>query len=270
MLPSEKKALPIPLAFIWRKIHSLMGLGLTIFLFFHLYTNSQAAFWIGDDGKSYIQSVNSIQEIPYLRIFELLVLAVPLAIHGIFGIYYLKTGLGNAYLNSGKDPYLPEYERNRAYTWQRITSWLLLVGILFHVAHMRFIEAPFPSTEGTYLVSLTMDDGLNALASRLKVPLQKEPSGLVIARASDFGTAELLMVRETFKSPIMMFLYTIFVLAACFHAFNGLWTFSITWGISLSERTQSLFLRFTTFLMFLTTFLGLSTIYLTYYVNLRG
>lgn len=260
----------IPSAFLWRKAHSLTGFGLTIFLFFHLYTNSQTAFWIGDEGKSYIHSVNSIQEIPYLRVIELLLLALPLAIHGLFGIYYLKTGKENAYSSSFKDPYLPEYRRNQAYTWQRVTSWLLLVGIVFHVAHMRFIDAPVTTSEGVYSVPLTMDDGLNTLANRLNVSLQKGGAeGHVMAHAKDFGTAELLMVRETFKAPLMIFLYTIFVLAACFHAFNGLWTFSITWGIVLSERTQALFLKLTTFLMFLTTFFGLSTIYLTYWVNLR-
>jgi succinate dehydrogenase / fumarate reductase cytochrome b subunit len=77
------------------------------------------------------------------------------------------------------------------------------------------------------------------------------------------------MVRETFKSPVMMVFYTIFVLAACFHAFNGLWTFMITWGVTLSDRSQKLMLVISTILMLIVTFLGLATIYLTYYVNLR-
>jgi succinate dehydrogenase / fumarate reductase cytochrome b subunit len=51
----------------------------------------------------------------------------------------------------------------------------------------------------------------------------------------DFGTALLLVVRDNFKIPWVCFLYTLFVLAACFHAGNGLWTFAISWGISLNE-----------------------------------
>jgi len=49
--------------------------------------------------------------------------------------------------------------------------------------------------------------------------------GQVIAVANDFGTVSLPAVRDTFKNPIYVGLYTIFVLAACFHGFNGLWTF---------------------------------------------
>lgn len=257
----------LPAAFIWRRLHSLAGIGLVIFIVFHLFTNSQAAFWIGDDGRAYIHSVNSIHEIPYLQVVEFLLLALPIAIHAIWGIYYLWTSESNSYGNTGNTPYLPEYGRNHAYTWQRITSWILLVGIAAHVVHMRFVEQPLKLPNG-YEIALTEDSGLHALSSRLDVKLE-ERSGQVMAIAKDFGTAELLMVREAFKTPWIMALYTIFVLAACFHAFNGLWTFLITWGVTLSVRIQRTFLMISTALMFIVAFLGLSTIYLTYWVNLR-
>jgi len=60
----------------------------------------------------------------------------------------------------------------------------------------------------------------------------------LIAVAPTPGPAILLMVRDTFKSPLMAILYTVFVLAAAFHAFNGFWTFLITWGALLSYRSQ--------------------------------
>ncbi len=241
-----------------------------IFIIFHLITNSQAALF-GDDGRIYIESVNAIQHMPYLRIMEVLLLALPLLIHSIWGLYYLTTGQNNSYANTGHTPYLPEYNRNHAYTWQRITSYLLLIGIIVHVLHMRFVDAPtvhYMDSQTTYTIPLTMDSGLNALADRLDVKLVPEEDR-ILAVAKDFGTAELLMVRNAFKDPWIMSFYTIFVLAACFHAFNGLWSFMITWGVTLSVRIQRAFLWFTTALMFLMTFLGLATIYLTYWVNLR-
>lgn len=259
-----------PSAFIWRRLQSLAGFGLVIFIIFHLITNSQAALF-GDDGRIYIESVNAIQHMPYLRIMEVLLLAIPLLIHSIWGVYYLTTGQSNSYANTGHTPYLPEYNRNHAYTWQRLTSYLLLIGIVVHVLHMRFVDAPVMhnvDSHITYTVPLTDDPGLNALADRLDVKLDHQKDQ-VIAVAKDFGTAELLMVRDAFKEPWIMGFYTIFVLAACFHAFNGLWTFMITWGVTLSVRVQRLFLWMTTALMFLMTFLGLATIYLTYWVNLR-
>lgn len=265
-LASASKFL-FPSAFLWRRLHSLAGFGLVLFLLFHLFTNVQAALWIGDDGKGFIRSVNGIQSIPFLRVVELVLIAMPLVIHAMWGVYYLLTGKSNSYGDTGTTPYLPEYTRNRAYTWQRITSWLLLAGIAGHIMHMYIMERPVERSDG-YAVFLTSDSGLKTVASRLHVELENTSSGLY-GVAKDFGTAELLMVREAFKNPVIMGLYTLFVLAACFHAFNGLWTFMITWGITLSTRSQRFFLKVATFLMFLTTFFGLAAIYLTYWVNLR-
>lgn len=257
----------IPGAFWLRRAHSLAGLVLVVYIIFHLFTNMQAAFF--DDGRTFIRSVNAIHEIPLLNVVEILIIALPLAIHALFGIRILLTGKANSYGYDGKNPYLPEYGRNRAYTWQRITSWLLLAGIALHVVQMRFVDAPIKIGENQFEVLVTQDPGLATLAPRLGVELMEKERGFV-AIAKDFGTAELLMVRETFKSPLMMLFYTIFVLAACFHAFNGLWTFMITWGVVLSEGAQAMMLKGATFLMFLVTFFGLSAIYLTYWVSLRS
>lgn len=304
----------IPQAFIWRRVHSLFGLWLVIFLIEHLFINSQAALWIGDDGANFIQSANSLESWPYLQVFEVLLLGLPLMIHTIWGIKYLLTAKYNSYGGNGKEPYLPNYSRNHAYTWQRITSWILILGILAHVIHMRFIEHPMNFKHGTqsdFVVKIGMDSGLVSLAKRLNVQLydgdqlnqavhlmglrdsNSDKEGLVyghsflssqevdtlkkmalgpqqtFALAKDFGTAELLMLRDTFKKPIMLLLYTLFVLAACYHAFNGLWTFMITWGITLSQRSQSWMLKVSTLLMIGVGLLGLSSIWITYWINLK-
>src|ERR1700733_1131343 len=132
----------IPWAFVIRRLHSLTGLWLAAYLILHLFTNSQAAFLIGDDGSGFIHSVNSIHELPYLPIIEMTLLGVPILIHALWGIQYALSAKYNSFGNTGKTPYLPEYPRNRAFTWQRITSWLLVFGILAHIVHMRFIEYP--------------------------------------------------------------------------------------------------------------------------------
>jgi succinate dehydrogenase / fumarate reductase cytochrome b subunit len=288
----------IPRSFIARRAHSIFGLFLAIFLFFHLFTNSQAALLIGDDGKGFIHGVNGIHDLPYLPLIELGFLALPILIHAAWGLKYLRTAEYNSFGGDGSTPYLPEYGRNRAYTWQRITSWILLFAIVAHVVQMRFYEAPLRVSRAAdthYLVKVTEDEGLASVSRRLGIVVYKEASiqsmhlgndeenarfvqaiqkldigqGEAVVVATSFGAAELMMLRETFKSPLMMFLYTVFVLAACFHAFNGMWTFCITWGITLSTRSQALMLKATTFLMVLVAFFGLAAIYLTYWVNLR-
>ncbi len=300
---------PIPRTFFWRRIHSLVGLWLVIYIILHLLTNSQAALLIGDDGEGFISSVNSIHKLPYLPLLELLVIALPFLIHACWGISYLRTSKMNSFKSDGSTPSLEGYSRNRAYSWQRITSWILLVGIIAHVIHMRVIEYPSSAQVGSqryYIVRLQDDAGLATLAKRLdvklinsqQVPQLSQPSEeanqavlqqeknqsshlsqvlqaanlqkhQVAAVAKDFGTAELLMVRETFKSPIMIVLYSFFVIAACYHAFNGLWTFLFKWGVTLTERSRVIYLRVCLFLMVIVTFLGLAAAWGTYWINLR-
>jgi succinate dehydrogenase / fumarate reductase cytochrome b subunit len=93
--------------------------------------------------------------------------------------------------------------------------------------------------------------------------------GQVMGVTKNFGTAELLVVRDTFKDPLYVGLYTIFVLAACFHAFNGLWTFMITWGVVLRMSAQRSMVKFCWGLMALVAFLGLISVWGTYWLNLR-
>jgi succinate dehydrogenase / fumarate reductase cytochrome b subunit len=90
----------------------------------------------------------------------------------------------------------------------------------------------------------------------------------VVASSTSIATVILLTVRDTMKSVEMALLYSIFVLAAVFHAFNGLWTFCIVWGITLSDRSQAGMRRVSTALMLGVAALGLSAIWGTYWLNL--
>ena len=308
----------VPGAFILRRLHSLTGFWLSIFLIEHLLTNSQAALWIGDDGKGFIHGVNLIKNLPYLQVIEIFLLGVPIVIHMVWGILYARTGVSNSMKSDGSAPALTEFPRNHAYTWQRITSWILVFLLVGHIVHMRFIEYPVSAkvdAKTYYMTRVNYDEGLPTVAERLnarlydrdRIELQKKQvisgrlltagvsnserlevqnelqeqefiealnkrplgPGQVIVVAPDFGTATLFLVRDTFKVPIMLALYTIFVLSACFHGYNGLWTFLITWGVSLTERSQRLMRMVSNTLMAVIAFLGLAAIWGTYWVNLR-
>jgi len=321
-------------------MHSFTGLWLVLFLIEHLLTNSQAALWFDDDGSGFVRGVNFIQSLPYLHAIELFLLGVPFLIHMAWGVKYLRTGKSNAFPSDGTTPSLTEYSRNHAYTWQRITSWILLFAVVAHVVQMRFINYPSSAKLGHqefYMVKLSLDSGLYPVAARLNVELfdqqrieqqtaqwnetvddvtraqaglgaslfdamigvfvpfeedgqkgvevqknkqqvkfletlkeRKIESGEVIAVASDFGTAELLVVRETFKMPLMLVLYSGFVLAAAFHGFNGLWTFLITWGVSLTPKSQIMMRKLSVLLTLLIALLGFAAIWGTYLVTLKN
>ncbi len=92
----------------------------------------------------------------------------------------------------------------------------------------------------------------------------------VILVTDSFGTSQLMNVRDVFKSPIKAVLYTIFVIAAVFHGFNGLWAFTITWGLVVKQVSQRRMLKLCMGMMFLLGFLGLSAVWGTYWVNLRS
>lgn len=278
----------IPQAFVWKRLHSLMGIWLTAFLTLHLFTNSQAALLIGDEHSGFIRSVNDIHNLPYLLVIELLLLGIPFFVHIVWGIQYLRTAAFNSGRTDGSSPSLTGYSRNHGYTWQRLTAWVLIFLVAGHVIQMRFLGAPLPIEEGHlshYLISLHEDAGLPAAAERVGATLhtpaeaqthwpqmhwaETAPSSSsahrVIAAAPNFGAAELLMVRETFKAPLMLLIYTVLVLSACFHGFNGLWTFCITWGVTLSATSQNAMRLIALSLMLLVTLLGLTAIWGTYF-----
>lgn len=326
----------VPKAFIWRRLHSLMGLWFVLFLIEHLLTNSQAALWLGDNGKGFVRMVNALHNLPYLQAIEIFLLGVPILLHIVLGVKYLLTSKSNVLKGDGSKPYIPR-ARNYAYTLQRITSWILLVGVILHVYKFRFMEYPESIHVGAttfYMVKVDVDPGLYTVAERWNVALldqaaierEKEalldtPAGKelvqeayalrkqaahaeaydphkeqllqaaqtyeeqerwvaqlqkeslrphqVLAASPDFGTATLLTVRDAFKQPIYLVLYTIFVLAACFHAFNGFWTFLISWGWVLKMAAQRAWVGVSVALMLVMIFLGLAAIWGTYWFNLR-
>jgi succinate dehydrogenase / fumarate reductase, cytochrome b subunit len=322
----------IPREFIKRKLHSLFGLGLALFLTEHLLTNSEAALFLGEDGAGFVRMVNFIHSLPYLPFIEIMLIGLPLIFHAYWGIEYLLTSKQNSYNSSLDHPSLGEYKRNHKYTWQRITSWILLIGILAHVVQMRFYEYPKKVYTGEhyYLVDAELDDGLITVSDRLNVKvfdkamvnkerevlnskkskyhyiLNKEfkdedanafnedykrkllltqkiengdewvqtlesfdiASNEVVLVSEEIGTAFLLKVREVFKSNAMRLMYSLFVLAACFHAYNGLWTFFISWGFTMTEKSQRMSEVFCYVLMFTLAFLGLASIWGTYLFNL--
>ena len=309
-----------------RRLHSLLGVWIVVYLTEHLLVNSQAALFFEDNGFGFISMVNQIHALPYLKIVELVFLGVPFFIHGAWGVYYALSGKLNAHRSDGNKPALPQYRRNHAYSWQRITSWLLLFAIIAHVVHMRFIAYPVVVQQGEkylYLVRLNYDSGLPFVSEKIDAKLydksqidgvrqrlssdearlverekkphpdaeyiphdtyyplldrvneerrwleaaEKKPLGpdQILASAPNAGSAFLLIVREAFKSPLIVVLYSIFVVAAVFHAFNGLWTVMITWGITLTRNSQKRMRFVTTVLMGIVMFLGLMAAWGTYW-----
>lgn len=331
----------VPRDLVFRRLHSLFGLWFTLFLCEHLFTNSQAALFFGDDGKWFVSSVNFLHSIPYLPIVECLLLGVPIVFHAAWGIKYAISSRQNAIQAQQQNPRI-KTGRNWAYFMQRASSWVLLFGIIFHVWAMRFHYYPYKMHYGSshfYYRPFTFDPGLYSVADRLGVSLynaqgvqdevrsldkvkqklfvlthrHKDISRLetrghvtggynqekdflarsinsaekkihfvnglehyklanneVVGVSENFGAVVLLNMRQYFQSIGICIFYTIFVIAAVFHGFNGLWTFLITWGLLLNYASQKKMVQFCVALMILFGFLGLIAVWGTSFINLRN
>jgi len=176
MAAAAVSAQSVPKAFVWRRLHSLTGLWFLIFLLEHLFTNSQAAIFFGTKAQWFVGSVNFLHNIPYLPLVETLLLGVPIALHAIWGVWYMFTSRSNVVGRGGKSPGM-KYERNRAYSVQRISAWIILFGVILHVVQMRFIMYPYKVNMGTHTESFghyVVDSGLYKVADQLGVKIYDE------------------------------------------------------------------------------------------------
>jgi len=90
------------------------------------------------------------------------------------------------------------FGRNWMYSFQRYTGWLVFGFVIFHVATLRFAYNP-------------------------EVP----------GAPSFFD-----LLHEMFKNPALLALYWIGGIATIYHFSNGLCTFCMTWGITISRHSQ--------------------------------
>ena len=279
----------IPREFLLRRIHSLMGFWFLLFLGEHLFTNSQVALFFANREMWFVRSVDFLRNLPYLHVIEIVLLGIPILYHAVIGVVYLFQGRSNAFYSDGSVP-LIKTGRNKAYTLQRWSAWILLFGIIFHVVQMRFIDYPY-KVAGNFYIKAKVDEGLYPLTEQLGVQMYTEAEiaevratssdyehvqglmsrslkeGEVMLVSKGFGNLELINVRETFHNPWMCLFYTVFVLAAAFHGMNGFWTFLITWGFLLSGKSQSQGVVLFVGLMFLLGVLGMMSIWGTYFLG---
>ncbi len=204
--------------FLIRRLHSLTGIvPIGVFLIAHLVTNSSLAWGkfglraegvgmgIQDGGYKYFQKevawINT--EVPHLLLIEI-TLWLSIGFHSIFGLYYARTGKSNTARYA--------YQDNWRYTLQRISGYIGILFIFYHVATLRW--------GWTFLVPGGTKWSHDFSASTLVAALQGSTEGWTAA-----GLAVSLG-------------YFIGVSLLVFHFANGLWTAAITWGLTVSAQAQ--------------------------------
>lgn len=169
-----------------RRLHSLSGIvPIGGFLAFHLFENYQATH----GAEAYNEMTRKLQTLPFAVGAEILIIAVPLLFHGIYGLFITGTASPNPISN--------KYFRNFMYTLQRVTGVIVFAFILFHYWTTR-------------LVQLHDHESLNLFNQ----------------------------VQAAVANPWIYAFYIAGILSATFHLANGIWSFSIVWGLTIGPQAQ--------------------------------
>lgn len=96
------------------------------------------------------------------------------------------------------------YGRNWAFFWQRITGIITLFFVTFHIWQFRFQKALGAYDTGT----------------------------------ANAGLPDFHVVAKALSNNLTMAFYIIGTVAAAYHLSNGIYTFLITWGITVGPKSQ--------------------------------
>lgn len=75
------------------------------------------------------------------------------------------------------------------------------------------------------------------------------------------GEADFNMMENILSNPLMFAFYVVGVLSATFHFANGLWSFFVTWGITVSERAQRYSTYFTLLVFIVLSIIGIRALF---------
>lgn len=149
--------------------------------------------------EAYNFIINFLRGIPFVEEIEWLVIFGPIIFHALYGIVIYTTARPNHMQYSGLE--------NWRYILQRITGLIALVYIYYHVMQFKTIE----------------DLDYNYVAKSLA------------------GTQTIDWAPQIpFLNPFSVYwFYVIGLLSTIYHFANGLWSFCITWGITIGRRAQN-------------------------------
>jgi succinate dehydrogenase / fumarate reductase cytochrome b subunit len=154
--------------------------------------------WTGGP-EAYNEAIRSINSMPLVWLLEIFMIFLPLYFHAIYGIYIAADAKHNV-SNYG-------YGRNRAFYFQRLTGIITLFFVTWHIYHFRFQK----------------------LLGNYGAPQGGE---------SMSGLPSFDIVKAAFANNIIFTLYLVGVVAAAYHLCNGIYTFMITWGITVGPKSQ--------------------------------
>jgi succinate dehydrogenase / fumarate reductase cytochrome b subunit len=203
--------------FLLRRLHSLTGIvPIGVFLIAHLVTNSSIGWGkaglrglhpedgLVEGGVRYFHKevVWINEQVPHLLLIEVTLWA-SIAFHSILGVAYAMSGRSNTRSYG--------YMANWRYTLQRVSGYVGIAFIFYHVATLRW-GWTFLVPGGT---AWSHEFAASSMALALRGGEQMTAAGLAVSLFYFIGASLLV-----------------------FHFANGLWTAAITWGLTVSRPAQ--------------------------------
>jgi succinate dehydrogenase/fumarate reductase cytochrome b subunit (b558 family) len=187
--------------FLLRRLHSLSGI-FPVGIFLLEHLWTNAQALGGQE--AFDRAVRSISGLALLPLLEIFGIFLPLAFHALYGIKLAFEGRPNvtAY----------PLARNWFYVMQRVTGLIALVFIALHLWEFRIAKL---------LGDMSPRDFYPELSARLSSTSGGGGGG---------GGVPLLAIG-----------YLVGIAASVVHFANGVWTFSFSWGIFVSRRSQRAF-----------------------------
>jgi succinate dehydrogenase / fumarate reductase cytochrome b subunit len=187
--------------FLLRRLHSLSGLvPVGAYMCVHLLTNATV---LGGP-QTFQEKVDTIHSLgPALPFVEWTFIFLPIIFHAGLGVVRAVS----CETNTG----VYRYGGNVRYTLQRVTAWIALLFIGWHVFHM---HGWFHNSFWTENVAHKLGGG-------------------------QFDAEHATSTAAMALQPLLVkILYSIGVLATVYHLANGLWTSGITWGLWTTPVAQ--------------------------------
>lgn len=165
--------------------------------------------------SNYNGIINFLRSLPFVELVEWLAIFLPIIFHAAYGIVIYTTAKPNHF----------QYRHcaNFRYVLQRLTGLVALVYIAFHIIQFKTVDNLDYNYVAESLASYQMIDALPT------IPL---------------------------LNPFSIYwFYVIGLISTIYHFCNGIWSFCITWGITVGSKSQNFVLLASSAL-----FLALSTI----------
>ncbi|MCS7244264.1 MAG: hypothetical protein RMJ36_05985 [Candidatus Calescibacterium sp.] len=206
---------------VYKRIHSITGiLFIGGFVIAHFINNTLAY-----NPKKLNKLSKSIHKNPLFPLVEIFGIYIPLISHIVIGLILLRKGKIDMRIKS---------ETNYRYILQRISAYIILKTLLFHLITVRFNEyLPF------------------SIRKMLNIPHDRDST---YQKVNVWFSTPLL--------PIGYIVYTFFTTSIAYHLSNGIWTSAITWGLAKTYQKQVKLRKFSNFFFLALSIWGQLIIYL--------